>query len=314
MQVKLPYGREKLTVTVDDDKLQDILVSRTDGYDAELSQEELVKEALANPEDSPRLSELAAGKNRITIITSDHTRPVPSKITMPLLLKEIRRGHPQAEITILIATGFHRPTTDSELREKFGDNIVDEEEIVVHDSRNTDSLTYVGTLPSGGELVLNEMVLNSDLLIAEGFIEPHFFAGYSGGRKSILPGIASKTTVLANHCAEFIDHPQARTGILEGNPLHKDMLYAAEKAGLDFIVNVVINSDKEIIKAVAGHYESAHLQGCNFLAGLAAVEKAPADIVITTNGGYPLDQNIYQSVKGMTAAEATCKEGGVIII
>lgn len=314
MQVKLPYGREKLAVTIDDDQLQGILISRTDEYKTELSQKELVKRALANPEDSPRLKELAADRKQITIITSDHTRPVPSKITMPLLLAEIRRGNPQAEITILIATGFHRSTTDSELREKFGHKIVDEEKIVVHDSRNEDSLRYVGTLPSGGDLVLNKLALDSDLLVAEGFIEPHFFAGYSGGRKSILPGIASKKTVLANHSAEFIDHPQARTGILEGNPLHKDMLYAADEAGLNFILNVVINSDKEIIKAVAGHYESAHRQGCNFLADLAVVEKEPANIVITTNGGYPLDQNIYQSVKGMTAAEATCREGGVIII
>jgi len=175
-------------------------------------------------------------------------------------------------------------------------------------------MVNLGKLPSGGDMLLNKTAVNADLLIAEGFIEPHFFAGFSGGRKSVLPGVASKTTVLANHCSEFIDHPRARTGMLEGNPMHEDMLYAAKKAGLAFILNVVINEDKNVINAFAGHREKAHLKGTEFVSELAGVKSKPADIVITTNGGYPLDQNIYQSVKGMTAAEATCKEGGVIII
>lgn len=138
--------------------------------------------------------------------------------------------------------------------------------------------------------------------------------GFQGDVKVLLPGIASKKTVLANHCSEFIAHPKARTGILKGNPIHEDMLYAAKKANLNFILNVVINGDKKIINAFAGHWEEAHLKGCEFVFKLAEVKSKLADIVITTNGGYPLDQNIYQSVKGMTAAEATCKKGGVIII
>ena len=135
----------------------------------------------------------------------------------------------------------------------------------------------------------------------------------SGGRKSVLPGIASKVTVLANHCSEFINSPHARTGILQGNPIHEDMLYAAKAAKLAFICNVVIDADKKVIAAFAGDREKAHYAGADFEMKLAGVKPVPADIVITTNGGYPLDQNIYQSVKGMTAAEATCKEGGVII-
>lgn len=135
----------------------------------------------------------------------------------------------------------------------------------------------------------------------------------SGGRKSVLPGVASKITVLANHCSEFIDSPYARTGILEGNPIHRDMLYAAKVAKLAFICNVVIDAEKKVIAAFAGDSEEAHCKGVEFEMSLAGVKPVPADIVVTTNGGYPLDQNIYQSVKGMTAAEATCKEGGVII-
>ena len=150
--------------------------------------------------------------------------------------------------------------------------------------------------------------------MAEGFIEPHFFAGFSGGRKSVLPGIAGRSTVLGNHCSEFIAHPSARTGILEGNPLHIDMLWAAKTAKLAYIVNVVLNAEKEVIYAVAGDAEAAHKAGTDFLSGLCQAEAIPADIVITTNGGYPLDQNVYQAVKGMTAAEATVKQGGVIIM
>ena len=175
-------------------------------------------------------------------------------------------------------------------------------------------MVNVGKLPSGGNLILNKIAIDADLLIAEGFIEPHFFAGFSGGRKSVMPGIAGRETVIYNHNAEFIAHPCARTGIVEDNPIHNDMLYAARMAKLAFICNVVINSNKEAIFAVAGDVEEAHAVGRTFLSHNCQVERAPADIVITTNGGYPLDQNIYQAVKGMTAAEATVHKGGVIIM
>ena len=161
---------------------------------------------------------------------------------------------------------------------------------------------------------LGPALADADLVVAEGFIEPHFFAGFSGSRKSILPGVASRTTVLANHCSEFIADPHSRTGILEGNPIHKDMVWAARKAKLAFILNVVIDSEKKPIFAVAGDMEKAHEVGCRFLSSLCRVKAQKADIVISTNGGYPLDQNIYQAVKGMTAAEATVNEGGVIIM
>ena len=163
-------------------------------------------------------------------------------------------------------------------------------------------------------LIINRLAAEADLLVAEGFIEPHFFAGFSGGRKSILPGVASRETVMYNHNSGFIADPHARTGVVEGNPIHNDMLYAARAARLDFIVNVVIDAAHDPIFAVAGDCDLAHRVGREFLASKCQVDAIPADIVISTNGGYPLDQNIYQSVKGMTAAEATVKEGGVIIM
>ena len=312
--VKLPYGKEFVDLEVADDRLQAVLVSELHHYTPEAGQLELVKKALENPVGTPKLSEMAKGKNKVVIIASDHTRPVPSKVIIPPMLEEIRKGNPDADITILISTGCHRETTKEELINKFGQDIVDKEKIYVHDCDDKDMLVKLGTLPSGGELIISRLAAEADLLVSEGFIEPHFFAGYSGGRKSILPGIASRQTVLANHCSEFIADPKSRTGILEGNPIHKDMLFAAKTAKLAFIVNVVINAEKEAIFAVAGDVEEAHAKGCEFLSGLCKVKAVPADIAVTTNGGYPLDQNIYQAVKGMTAAEATVKQGGVIIM
>ena len=239
---------------------------------------------------------------------------MPSKVIIPFMLEEIRKGSPDAKITILIATGCHRGTTKDELISKFGEEIVANENIYIHDCDERDKLVNIGTLPSGGQCEINKIAIDADLLVAEGFIEPHFFAGYSGGRKSVLPGIAGRTTVLANHCAEFINDDNARTGILKDNPIHNDMLWAAKAAKLKFIVNVVLNAEKEVIYAVAGDVEKAHKKGTEFLSEKCGTKAVYSDIVISTNGGYPLDQNVYQAVKGMTAAEATVKKGGVIIM
>ena len=313
MLLSFPYGKEFLKLDVADERLQGVLVSNLHNYKAEKDPRSLVEDALANPIGSPKLSELAKGKKNVVLIASDHTRPVPSKVIVPPMLREIREGNPDADITILISTGCHRGTTREELVSKFGEEIVANEKIVVHDCDNS-PLVHIGTLPSGGDLIINKLVVDADLVCSEGFIEPHFFAGFSGARKSILPGVASRTTVMANHCSEFIADPRARTGLLAGNPIHKDMVFAARAAKLAFICNVVINAEKEAIFAVAGDMEEAHEAGCRFLSSLCKVEAKPADIVISTNGGYPLDQNIYQAVKGMTAAEATVKPGGVIIM
>ena len=312
--VKFPYGKEFLEYDFNDNELIGVLESSIEEYKPLGTAEELVKAAMENPIGSPRLSELAKGKKNIVIIASDHTRPVPSKVIIPPMLREIREGNPDAEITILIATGCHRGTTRDELVAKFGEEIVDSVNIYVHDCDEREKLVNLGKLPSGGDCEVNSIAVNADLLVAEGFIEPHFFAGFSGGRKSVLPGVCGRKTVLANHCAEFIADKNARTGILDGNPIHKDMLWAAETAGLKYVVNVVLNAEKQAIYAVAGDTFEAHKKGVEFLCEQCGAKAQPADIVLTTNGGYPLDQNVYQSIKGMTAGEATVKDGGVIIM
>ncbi len=312
--VLFPYGKQKLEYCFNENELSAVLESSVNEFKPPLSPEGLVNMAMAEPVCSPRLCELARGKENIVIIASDHTRPVPSRVIIPPMLAEIRSTAPDAKITILIATGCHRGTTRDELVSKFGEDIVENENIYIHDCDDEDMLVDIGVLPSGGRCEINRIAYEADLLLAEGFIEPHLFAGFSGGRKSVLPGICSRNTVMANHCSEFVAHERARTGILEGNPIHLDMLWAAKAAGLAYIVNVVLNDKKEVIFATAGDCEAAHARGTDFLLSLAAVDACPADIAITTNGGYPLDQNVYQAAKGMTAAEATVKEGGVVIM
>ncbi|MGI6109207.1 MAG: nickel-dependent lactate racemase [Eubacteriaceae bacterium] len=311
--MRIPYGKTGMEMNVPEGA--EILVSRVSELASDKTEDELVLEAMASPIDSPKLSALAQGKKTATVILSDHTRPVPSRHIVPFILKELREGNPDIDITLLIATGFHRPTTREELVGKLGEEIVDNEKIVVHDSQDDDANVELGILPSGAPLVIDKVAANADLIVSEGFIEPHFFAGFSGGRKSILPGVCSKTTVLGNHCSAFIDSPYARTGILDGNPIHKDMLAACEIAGLQYIVNVVIDGEKKAVAAFAGNPVTAHRQGCDFIKDYCRVKPAAkGDIVITSNGGYPLDQNVYQSVKGLTAAEAAAKDDGVLII
>ncbi len=311
--ITFPYGKGTMTHTFGEE-LVGVLTPPLHRYCPEAGEAELIERAMENPIGSPRLCELAKGKQNIVILASDHTRPVPSKLILPPMLKEIRAGNPDANVTVLIATGCHRGTTEQELTDKLGAEVMEQVTVCVHDCDDRSRLISLGKLPSGGECEVNSLACEADLLIAEGFIEPHFFAGFSGGRKSVLPGIAGRASVLANHCSEFIDDPNCRTGVLENNPIHRDMLWAAEKANLRYIVNVVLNEKKEVIYAVAGDAAAAHKKGTDFLSSLCEVKAEAADVVITTNGGYPLDQNVYQAVKGMTAAEAAVKKDGVIVM
>ena len=276
--------------------------------------EELVRRALESPLGTPRLSELARDARSVVIVTSDHTRAMPSAITLPLLLEEVRRGNPDAEITILVATGLHRATTPDEQRAMFGSKIVESERIVVHDAFDESAHVDLGTLPSGACFFVDRLVTTCDLLVTEGFIEPHFFAGFSGGRKSILPGVCSERTVKENHSYRAIASDRARSAVLDGNPIHLDMVEAARRVNVAFILNVALNGSKEFIGAWAGDVERAHEEGVRFVSGLTQRPVETADIVITGNGGYPLDQNLYQSPKAASTAAEYAGEDGVIIL
>jgi len=312
--IKIPFYHSTLDLHVDEKNLEAVVYAKTDEYKVDKTEAQIVEDALTNPIGQVPLCELAKGKKTVTIVTSDHTRAVPSKLTLPILLREIRKGSPDADITILVATGLHRPTTEEEMRRMFGDNIVDNEKIVVNKATVDEDFDHVCQLPSGAQLWVNKAALGVDLLITEGFIEPHFFAGFSGGRKSILPGICNAATVNENHSYSQIANPNSTTGVLDGNPIHEDMVYAARKVNVQFILNVALNSEKKVIAAWAGDLEEAHATGVKFVRELAQCPSIEGDIVITSNGGYPLDQNMYQSPKAVATAAACCKEDGVIIM
>lgn len=312
MEIKIPYGKTFQTLSIEEGF--ELLESKIQELEAGADGGAIVRAAMDSPIGSPKLRELAAGKKNAVLIISDHTRPVPSKDIVPFMLEELRAGNPDIEITMLVATGCHRGTTPEELVHKLGEDIVSREHIVVHDC-DSSPLTDLGPLPSGARLVVNSLVAQADLVVSEGFIEPHFFAGYSGGRKSILPGVCSRVTVLGNHCAAFIDDPKARMGVIDGNPINRDMERAARMAKLAYIVNVVVNEDHEVVAAFAGDAVEAHHAGCAYLAKYCEVEQErKADIVITSNGGVPLDQNAYQAVKGLTTAADAAADGAALII
>lgn len=312
--IPIPYYTSTLALHVEEENLKAVLTAKMHGFHAEKSQEQLVLDALEHPVDSPRLRTLAEGKRKIVIVTSDHTRAVPSKITLPLLLKEIRSGNPDADITILIATGLHRPTTEEEQRRMFGDEIVDHEKIAINNAFAPEQFVELCTLPSGAVFQVNRLAAECDLLVTEGFVEPHFFAGFSGGRKSILPGICSERTVNENHSYKAVSHPRSNSGMLKDNPIHADMLCAAKAVNVQFIFNVALDGEKKIVAAWAGNLEQAHEAGVAFIRQWSQCPVVTGDIVITSNGGYPLDQNLYQSPKAMATAEACAGEDGVIIM
>lgn len=312
--IPIPYYTSTLNLHVDEENLKAVLTAKMHGFHAEKSQEQLVLDALEHPVGSPRLRELARDKQKIVIVTSDHTRAVPSKITLPLLLQEIRSGNPQADITILIATGLHRPTTEEEQRRMFGDEIVDHEKIAINNAFDPEQFVELCTLPSGAVFQVNKLAAQCDLLMTEGFVEPHFFAGFSGGRKSILPGVCSERTVNENHSYKAVSHPRSNSGMLKDNPIHADMLCAAKAVNVQFIFNVALDGEKKIVAAWAGDLEKAHEAGVAFIRQWSQCPVVTGDIVVTSNGGYPLDQNLYQSPKAMATAEACAGEDGVIIM
>ena len=311
MEIQIPYGMTKIIREAEPSR---VMIPKTEELKSLRPGVEIVREAMERPIGSPRLSELSRGKRTCTLIISDHTRPVPSKDIIPLMLEELREGNPDIDVTLLVATGCHRETTRAELTKKLGEDIVRREKIVVHDAVTPGNNVFIGTLPSGAPLYIDRLAAKTELLIAEGFIEPHFFAGYSGGRKAVLPGICDRKTVLGNHSGAFIESPFSRTGVLTGNPIHEDMVRAGELAKLSYIVNVIIDEEKKTVAAFAGDFKAAHEAGTVFLRKYAEVKAVYGDIVVTSNGGAPLDQNIYQCVKCMSAAEAAAKEGGRIIV
>lgn len=311
MRVGMLCGQQTLAVQVPDSA--QILTTRPATPLADPAA--AVVQALARPIASPPLAELARGRKDACIVISDITRPVPNRVVLPPMLAILEQaGIPREKIVILIATGMHRPNEGEELERVVGREIMDNYRIINHFCRRPQDVRHIATI-DGGPIEINRHYLDADLKIITGLIEPHMYAGYSGGRKAILPGISSFTTMKFMHSFAMIDHPKVTNCVLDGNPFHEAGLQVTALAGCDFMLNVVINKERQTVGVFAGHYDQAHRAGC------AVVEEHSvhhldqrADLVLTSAGGYPLDQTFYQVSKGLIMARNIVKPGGAIVV
>jgi len=312
MKVRLAYGKTGLEVRLPDGADVTLIEPRyVPGLDDPTG---ALRAALRHPIGSPPLRTLVQPTDRVGIAFSDITRPTPNGLLLPVLLAELDHV-PDEQIVLCNGTGTHRSNSDDELRQMLGEAIVARYRIVQNEAEALDAHVRVGTTRRGNDVWLHREFVACDVRILTGFIEPHFFAGFSGGGKAIMPGLARLDTVLRNHSVRHLDSPQACWGVTHGNPLWEEIREAAAMVSPHFLLNVALNRDKEITAIFAGHPEEAHGVGCAFVreTAMVAVER-PFDIVITSNAGYPLDLNLYQAVKGMSAAAQIVRQGGSIII
>lgn len=312
MQVNLSYGRTGLAITLPD--TVDILETRPrPGLADEAA---ALREALRNPIASPPLASLVRPGDTVVVVHTDITRATPNDRILPVLLEELEAaGIARRDITLLNGLGTHRRQSEAELRAMLGDRIVENYRCLQHDCHDDANLVSLGETSLGHPVRVNRQYLEADRRILTGFIEPHFFAGFSGGPKAILPSLAGAESVFTNHGLEMIAHPKAAWGITEGNPIWMEMREVALRTRPTFLLNVALNAKREITGVFAGDMLAAHAAGCAFVKESAMIGvDGPYDVVITTNSGYPLDQNLYQSVKGMSAAAQIVRPGGAIIM
>ena len=309
MEVGLAYGRGRLRVKVPDDAVvitPEELPGLPDEYAA-------FGQAVRSPLGAPPLRELATASSTVAIVIADITRPSPSERMVPWILQEL--GHvPRENIVIVNGTGSHRGNTREELIQMLGQEVVETVRVVNHNAFDDATLTQLGTTSYGGEVWINNDYLRADVRIVTGFIEPHFFAGFSGGPKGVIPGVAGIKTIMHLHNAQMIGDPRSTWARLDDNPIQGEIREAVAMAPPHFMVNVAVNSRRNITGLWAGHYLQAFEVGCAFVKdhAMRPVDE-PFDVVISTNSGYPLDQNLYQAVKGMSAAARILKPGGAII-
>ena len=310
MIVNLAYGRTGLPVEFPDDRTTVIEPTWLDGLP---DQAGAVRQALEHPVGSAPLRERVRPDQTVAISVCDVTRPMPSATVLPVVLEALSHV-PADRIAIMIASGTHRATTRGELVEMLGADIVDGNRIVVHDAFDEAQLVSLGEVDGGIPVWLNRTWVEADIRITTGFVEPHFFAGFSGGPKMVAPGLAGFRTIMRLHDAEMIRSPQARWGVIEGNPIHDGVRAIAARSGVDFSIDVAINRDRQITHVAAGELFAVHRAVREVVRRNAMQAFArPFDVVVTTNSGYPLDQNLYQTVKGMSAAAQVVKPDGVIV-
>ncbi|HSO78543.1 MAG TPA: nickel-dependent lactate racemase [Bacteroidales bacterium] len=314
MLVNIQYNNRHIEIRVPDYAT----VYRTSYGEPENDARKLVQNTLRNPVNSPPLSEMLkkSGARSVVVVVSDITRPIPYADFLDSVLEEIEdAGVPRENIIILIATGMHRPSTAAEREYMFGPEVCERYHIIDHRADKRDELVKIsGTSRAGRPIELNRYFVEADFRIVTGLVEPHFMAGFSGGRKAVCPGLCSLETVKAFHSFTFLDNPSARNGNLEGNPLHYESLSIARKADADFCINLVVDRKRRVVEAVAGELEASHDTTCRLVIkhSCPPVEQE-TDVVLTSCGGLPLDATFYQCVKGMVSCLPAVKRGGVVV-
>ena len=309
MNVSLNYGHNSITLNIQDKNYMGTLnpkeIDKVENPNIE------VKRALANPIGSRRLKELVSNKNKIVILASDISRPCPSYILLPPILKELNEaGISNDQITIMFGLGVHRKHTEEEKKRLVGEEVYNQIKCIDHD---IDNCVKIGITKRGNEVFIFKELLEADFIIATGNLEFHYFAGYSGGAKAVAPGVCGRKTIANNH-KHFLDFG-AKTGKIEGNPIREEIEEIGEMVGIDFMVNAVLNSHKKLVKVVAGEVTNAHREGAKYIDNMFRVEiDKLADIVITSPGGYPKDIDLYQTHKAMENASLAVKTGGVLIV
>jgi len=312
MKLKIDYGRDGLEIEVPE-SAQVLQMAAGAGLDRI---EERLDEAIAHPMGTAGLRQLAKGRKNACVVIADITRPVPNSVILPPVLRILEEeGIARENITILVGTGLHRPNEGEELLQLVGTEIARDYRIVNHMARERETLTYLGETSGGAPIWIDTLYVEADLKIATSLIEPHLMAGYSGGRKAICPGLMGVDTMRVLHGPKLLGHPNAREGQIEGNPFHRQALEVAQRAGVDFTLNVAMNDQRQITGIFCGDLEKAHAEGVRFVEGQnGAFIDEPVDIVVTSSAGLPLDLTFYQAVKGLTAALPIVKEGGTILI
>ena len=314
MRVHLEYGRTGLEAELPDRNVVKCLGYRPAEPLADPA--ESIRGVLARPTGAAPLAELARGRRSACVVVSDVTRPVPNQVVLPPILDTLEAsGIPRDRILILVATGLHRPNLGQELVEMVGREIAETYTIENHHGRELSEHVHLGSSPRGVPVWIDRRYVEAELKITTGLIEPHFMAGFSGGRKLICPGLAALETVKVWHGPAILEHLNARAGCLEANPVHEENTWIGRRAGCDFIVNVVLDAQRRILNVVAGDMEQAFLEGVAFARRLTTdTVPEPVDVVVTSSAGYPLDTTYYQSVKGMVAALSIVKPGGTVIL
>ncbi len=312
MEVVLSYGKTGLPVDLPDDNVSVVRPVFVPGLDDEQC---AVADALKHPIGCPALEDMVRASDTVAVVFCDATRPVPNRRILPVVLGELESAGVRRDQVVLInALGTHRPSPPEELVELLGEGLVRDYRVVQHDCRDRNMMAPAGRLSTGREFWVNRDYLNADFKILTGFIEPHFFAGFSGGGKLVFPGVASLDNIKEAHGYRILSHAKSTWGITHGNPVWELLTEGALLTAPDFIVNVALNSEKAITSVFAGELRAAHAAGAQHAKRTAMrAVREPFDVVITTNSGYPLDRNVYQTVKGISAAASIVRDGGAII-